>query len=171
VAELDDPAKKKVALNNLRKFDAAGRIMETAEGMDAPSPCHWCTRAGHTKPCRVWKDRDEAACAYCKRHAKAGCLARVAHEDSETESEPADAALAESHQRVRIESAESAEKIIDLEERLATAVGIIESQGTLIVELQKAMAAMRADITQTAQGYTDTAKDIQHLWEKVFPEE
>ncbi|KAK6429959.1 hypothetical protein LTR95_013893 [Oleoguttula sp. CCFEE 5521] len=72
-AEGDADAEKK-ALANMRNFDAAGLIMETEKGMDAPSPCQECTKKGET--CRVWKDKDEA-CAYCKRHRKSNCRAYV----------------------------------------------------------------------------------------------
>jgi len=71
-----EQATRKTAMNYLRKFDAAGRIMETDEGTAAPSPCSWCTREGHKQPCRVWATREDKACAYCKRHAKAECRAK-----------------------------------------------------------------------------------------------
>lgn len=62
-------------MNTLRKFDAAGRIMETDEGELASQPCPWCTRDGLEVECRVYKNNKEKACAYCRRHGKAGCSA------------------------------------------------------------------------------------------------
>lgn len=59
------PEKAKVALNNLRKYDTAGRIMETDEGADAEDPCSWCSRGSVTHPCRVYKSKPES-CASCK---------------------------------------------------------------------------------------------------------
>lgn len=69
------PAYKKNALNSLRKFDAAGRMMETDEGELAGAPCSWCTRDRLAVECRVYKGKREKACAYCRRHGKAGCFA------------------------------------------------------------------------------------------------
>lgn len=75
VAKTGDSASKKNALNTLRKFDAAGRMMETDEGELAVEPCSWCTRPGLAVECRVYKGRKEKACAYCRRHGKSGCAA------------------------------------------------------------------------------------------------
>lgn len=77
VTEAQDADKKKakVAMNNLRKFDAAGRIEETDEGKDADVACSWCAREGNRIVCRVWKDKEDKACAFCKRNGKAGCAA------------------------------------------------------------------------------------------------
>ena len=36
-----DKAKRKVAENNIHKYDSAGRMMETDEGVAAPNPCQW----------------------------------------------------------------------------------------------------------------------------------
>lgn len=43
-AHAPTPAQRKAASQNLRKFDAAGRIMETFEGIDAVSACSWYVR-------------------------------------------------------------------------------------------------------------------------------
>lgn len=67
--------KVKVAMNNLRKLDTAGRIMETDEGKAATTPCSWCSRPGNEVDCRVWKDKEDKSCAYCRRKGKAGCTA------------------------------------------------------------------------------------------------
>nr|POF13613.1 hypothetical protein CFP56_02636 [Quercus suber] len=77
-AASDDKSQKKVALNNLRKYSAAGLIMETGAGKAAVSPCSWCTRTNALVDCRVFADREDKACAYCKVKAKAGCTAAVA---------------------------------------------------------------------------------------------
>jgi len=74
--------KEKAALNNLRKFEQAGQIMETENGKAAVSPCTWCTRKGLEVPCRVFKDRDDKTCAYCKRMGKSGCQAALPKEKS-----------------------------------------------------------------------------------------
>lgn len=79
-------SKRKVALNNLRKFNAAGRIMETDEGIIAPTPCRWCTKDDDHE-CKVWRGRADLACAYCKRHAKKGCKAKLVEEEEEEEQE------------------------------------------------------------------------------------
>ncbi|KAK5736419.1 hypothetical protein LTR17_007415 [Elasticomyces elasticus] len=71
-----DSRESKVALNNLRKFDHPGRIMETSEGVDAVNPCKWCTRPDNGAQCRVFKDREDLSCAWCKRYGKAGCTAK-----------------------------------------------------------------------------------------------
>lgn len=72
-------------MNNLRKFEAAGLIMETEEGKPAPNPCSWCTRSGTLDICRVFRDKDDKACAYCKRMGKSGCTAAVVREQTNEE--------------------------------------------------------------------------------------
>lgn len=75
IANLLDPAQKKNALQQLRKYDACGRIMETDEGETAANTCKQC--AHRSLPCRVWKEKDDISCAFCKRNGRAGCEARV----------------------------------------------------------------------------------------------
>lgn len=67
----------KNAKNTLRNFDAAGRMMETEEGMVAAVACTWCAKDGVTHECMVFKDKEASQmCAYCKRHSKTGCTAQ-----------------------------------------------------------------------------------------------
>jgi len=78
---------RQTAFNMLRKFDGAGRIMETDEGVPAPNPCSWCTRDGYDVECRVFKDRDDTSCAYCKRMGKPRCTAKQVATDEAQEDE------------------------------------------------------------------------------------
>ena len=77
LSDISIEGKEKAALNNLRKYSAAGHIMETDEGVIAAQACEWCTRPGHNWPCKVYRTGLESACAYCKRHAKSGCSASL----------------------------------------------------------------------------------------------
>ncbi|PIA94591.1 hypothetical protein CB0940_08166 [Cercospora beticola] len=74
-AQQSDKPKKKTARNNLFKFDAAGRIMETSDGKVAPHPCRWCRRENYDMVCMILRGEGEMVCAYCKRHGKGGCNA------------------------------------------------------------------------------------------------
>lgn len=76
IASAQDPATRKAALNTLRKFDAAGRMVETSEGKTAAVACSWCDRPGALRvECRVFVSGKEQGCAYCRRHGKGGCFA------------------------------------------------------------------------------------------------
>lgn len=59
----------------LRRYAAAGRIMETDEGVAALEPCSLCARNGHE--CKVYKNRTQRTCAYCRRAGKPSCNATV----------------------------------------------------------------------------------------------
>lgn len=79
--EYNNAPNKKATLNSIRKYDHAGRIMETDEGMSALSPCKWCR--DRSLECRVFATREDKACAYCKRMSKGGCTAKVVPDDDE----------------------------------------------------------------------------------------
>ena len=76
VSEVADPTRAKVALNKLRKFDQAGRIMETEEGTAAVQRCTNFKRNDKTQ-CMLFADGHEKACAFCKRIGKGGCTASL----------------------------------------------------------------------------------------------
>lgn len=84
-AKSENKSKVKVALNNLRKCDSAGRIMETDEGMDAPNFCSVCKKDSRNPTCRVWRNNEDLACALCKRLARAGCKANTTIEETDEE--------------------------------------------------------------------------------------
>ena len=69
-SEGKEKSKAKIALNNMRKYGAAGRIMETDEGADAVRACFWCSRKGvprRSAACsRVEKRRVLTASAWVK---------------------------------------------------------------------------------------------------------
>ena len=68
-AEVDIPETAKAALLSLSNFDAAGRIMETAEGILASKSCDECSRPDSTNFCIVYAElngKDTDRCAYCK---------------------------------------------------------------------------------------------------------
>ena len=77
VADAHKPDKSEVAFNFLSKFDAAGKIMETDQGIEASEPCTLCVVDGtHCMVFSQLSDGDQVVCAYCKRKAKDGCNAR-----------------------------------------------------------------------------------------------
>ena len=128
-----DGRKKINAQQYLRKFDAAGRIMETDEGIAAPTPCARCTRGGLGKVCRIFKNRKDKACAYCKRLSKAGCAAAVAPEtepgpENELEGRP-----------------EKAETVIDEQGKLIKKHGeLLEQQAAQLQALQVLLPQIRS---------------------------
>ena len=70
---------RKAAGNNLRKFTAAGRIMETDEGVAAAVPCSWCDFGALGNDCRLFANQDKGGrCGYCCRMAKSNCGALLA---------------------------------------------------------------------------------------------
>lgn len=145
-----DKQKAKGALNHLRKFDVAGRIMETDEGIDAPSPCAWCTRKGREELCRVFADKEKAeACAYCRRMAKSGCTAYIV--------EPV------------VVVPPSAEELAELKGRLEMAEGVIAGQGELIkvqdATIQKQSRHLRAVIKELA----NVTSDLEVVWQRLYP--
>ncbi|KAK3048978.1 hypothetical protein LTR09_009632 [Extremus antarcticus] len=75
VAETAIPDDVAVALNRLKTFDQAGRVMETSEGAIAAVPCHTCQKAGNV--CKMFANGKYVTCAYCKRIAKGGCTASL----------------------------------------------------------------------------------------------
>ena len=71
-----NPENSEIALKTLSKFDAAGRIMETDQGIEAAKPCTQCE--GTNSNCMVFahlSDGDQVVCAYCERYARADCNA------------------------------------------------------------------------------------------------
>lgn len=96
--DLEDGGAKKVnALNQLRKFDNAGRIMETDEGMikfkpklmGVAVPLHAKTPPRYAPGVvdqanelrAVYRARNDAACAYCKRMSRPGCTSATGGDD------------------------------------------------------------------------------------------
>ena len=70
--------KRKSALQNLRRYDSAGRIMETGEAVKAARPCTQCARHGARVLCKVYGSRVEKACAFCKKQGRSDCDANAA---------------------------------------------------------------------------------------------
>lgn len=68
-------------MNNLRKFDAAGRMVELPEGSTAAVGCSECVKRGVV--CRVSLTRVDKTCAYCKRMGRSGCTAVKEVEEEE----------------------------------------------------------------------------------------
>lgn len=60
----------------MRKYDAAGRIMETDEGVLAAEPCSQCVREGFEVDCKVFAEVG-GICAYCKKNGRQGCTAKL----------------------------------------------------------------------------------------------
>ncbi|KAK4551098.1 hypothetical protein LTR86_011311 [Recurvomyces mirabilis] len=137
-----DVAAKKAALNNLRKYDTAGRIMETDEGVPAPNPCSWCTRGGNLGvECKVFGSRDDIACAYCKRMGKSGCTAKEVVEEGATR--------ATSEQRVAaLETELAAEKVkvVALETSLENAQVVSENLRLDMLTLREELQRQSADM-------------------------
>lgn len=63
------------AVRALNKYNRAGRLMETDEGVVASTPCYWCARPGMQKVCMV--GAEGGTCAYCYRLARAHCSAKL----------------------------------------------------------------------------------------------
>ena len=64
----------RAALNKLRKFDTAGRIMETNEGVAALRQCGECKKK--SMECKAYGNGEKGkACAYCTRMGRPGCKA------------------------------------------------------------------------------------------------
>lgn len=71
---LKGSSNQKNAKNNLRKFDGAGRIMETNEGVPAMVTCDTCARDPELV-CRVFADVSKGRiCAYCRCRGRTGCV-------------------------------------------------------------------------------------------------
>ncbi len=68
-------SKIETAMGTLRRFDQAGRIMETAEGVLATEECKSCARHDHA--CKLFADGNHKVCAYCKRGSRSGCNASL----------------------------------------------------------------------------------------------
>lgn len=63
--------------NTLRKFDAAGRIIEIREGKDVIVPYSTYTREKAPKRYIVFRNRDNKAYAYYKRHGRSSCTTSI----------------------------------------------------------------------------------------------
>ena len=141
----DEKAKSKVALNNLRKFDAAGRIMETNEGVAAVEACSWCARDS-TTVCTIYADSSKgAACAYCRRHAKSGCSAKAIASPPTTE-----------------------ERVAQVESQLAEAQETIRAQQETIEQQQTAIERFEFFQHASAEEYIKFGQDLERLWAAVF---
>lgn len=139
--------------------------METDEGIDAPNPCSWCSKKGHNSPCRVWKEKEDLACAYCKRHGKSGCKARdkgkgKAATVEEEEEEVDENELTASQQRVAV-----------LEDEVTLQGGRIAELGGRITELEAEVASLKS-INETARlSWEAMQETVASLWRKVNPEQ
>ena len=147
-----DKSKVKTAINNLRKYDVAGRIMETDDGMDAPSPCSWCNRKGSEVNCRVWKDKDEKMCAYCRRMGKTGCGAKTAPVEEEQTMPLA----------IKRRFAEIERHFAELQSRLEKAEGVISEQGEQLKEKD-------AKIAKLAHEFGAIGRDFEVVWGHLWP--
>lgn len=79
-------AQKKVAQNNLRKFDVAGRIAETDEGIVASKGCKQCSQ--HGVVCMVFSEESKGkSCAFCTRYGRSPCTATAVASAEESEGE------------------------------------------------------------------------------------
>lgn len=126
-------------MNAIRKFDAAGRIMETDEGALAAVACDRCSRANLQEVCMVFADGRDKACAACKRHAKSGCNASL---------------------NARPLSLE--ERVENLEQQLKAAYERIE-------ELETAQAAGNSRIDNAIEGWKRVVDDIRAMWNSLWP--
>ena len=72
----------KKALNNLRKYNLAGRIIETKEGIATTVACDWCKRPGNKVDCKIFKDRNKV-CAYYKRYTRSRCSTLAIEKEDE----------------------------------------------------------------------------------------
>lgn len=137
-----DKPSVKATLNHLRKFDKAGRIMETDEGVAAPRSCHWCTREGFEVECRVFKEKDDKSCAYCIHYAKPRCTARkVIEEKQEGES-------AESQQRIaalELQISRLESTVVALDEKLSAPSSVASGESS---ESQQRVAALELQISR-----------------------
>lgn len=131
--------------------------METDEGMDAPSPCYWCTRDGYNDSCRVWKDKEEFACAYCKRHGKSGCKAREKGKAAATEEEGKDGDgedLVEDD-----ESGTMAQRVGGLEDEL-------DIQAQKIRDLEQDVTHLKAVNEAAKVGWANMQATVSLLWQQ-----
>ena len=151
-------------MSRLRKFDLAGRIMETDEGVAALAPCAWCTREGLAVPCKVFANRSDKACAYCKRHGKSGCSAA-------SPPSPAEEDLS-----ATVRSLEA--RVATLEQQLLTVQEGLIVQQQSIVDLQKSWdnlhalgLSLRKWIVWLAENGSNWRNDITRLWNHVFSEQ
>lgn len=132
-------AKKTTAMNAIRKFDAAGRIMETDEGVLAAVPCTRCSREKATEVCMVFADDRAKACACCKRHAKSDC-------DASREAKPLT----------------TVERVVVLEEQLKAALERIE-------ELETGQRSIGERLDAAIQQFAGAFTDIATIWNKLWP--
>lgn len=159
------PAKQKVALNNLRKFDGAGRIMELDEGLEAVVPCSQCAaKKDEGVICKLYKDGREKSCAYCKRYQRGGCDASASARPPTIEERLA--ALENTlGERVAAVECPLQERVTELENALATAHQRINKlnkelklQDEKVKQQDNVIAAIRTE-------QEDTGADIADIME------
>ena len=140
-----DKAKTKVALNNLRKYDAAGRIMETLEGAMAVEACGWCNR-DDSIICMVFADGREKACAYCKRMGKSGCSASLTASPKTLE-----------------------ERMAEMEARLEQSESQLKAANKRIDELETQVGGIKARLDAAIRQFAGAFTDIQTMWNALWP--
>lgn len=133
---------RKNATNALHRFDAAGRIMETEEGVLSPDPCTNCIVG--TKICKVFASGNITACAYCKRNAEGGCRASRPSEEAVRSSE-----LVETPELVESAELVEASEFVESPE-LVEAPEFVESPASalLVQELKDRVAELASQMTQ-----------------------
>lgn len=165
-----DKKEVKVALNTLRKFDAAGRIMTGGEGIDAPTTCSWCKRPGHEVACRVFANGKDKACAYCKRHGKKDCEASTVPEkegdkmDVDQSSELGN----ELGNELGSESAAFTQRVTKLEKEnddLKAEVGSLKEE---VVGLKERLTSVEEKNKALLEEVPNMTKDLNVLWDRVF---
>lgn len=113
-------------MHALRKHKQAGLIIETNASMLAINLCSWCIRPGSVAVCRVFKDRDDKACAYYKRMGKSSCIAAMQLVVSAKEKAEQAATAAE-------------ERVNKLEDKLIGAIARIEELEEQLARVLKAI--------------------------------
>lgn len=126
-------------MNAIRKFDAAGRIMETDEGALAAIACKRCSRENAKEVCMVFADGHDKACAACKRHAKSGCNASLDELPLSVE-----------------------ERVGVLEEQLKAALERIE-------ELETNQRGIFEKVNEAVRQFAGAFTDIATMWKELWP--
>ena len=148
---------RSAAGNNLRKFTAAGRIMETDEGVAAAVPCWWCDRRGHE--CRLFVDQDKGSrCAYCCRMARANCGALLPPPPPPATAEEQIAALSEQLDTMRTEIGN---------ELAAIKQGFTAELHNLRVSWKKTMSVHLKEETALKKDVSALKKEVKDLREEL----
>lgn len=132
-------SKKVIAMNAIRKFDAAGRIMETDEGALAVVSCDRCSRENAEEVCKVFADGRDKACAACKRNAKSGCNASLT------------------------------EKPLSLEDRVLALEEQLNAANERIQELEGGQNVLEGMIQGAIEQFAGAFTDIATIWRRLWP--